>query len=82
MKFNSDGLIKRNNAAGCEGVCRDGTGGWNLGFSKFLGYSSVLMAELWGIYTSMKLAWEFGWKKVIFELDSGGSGNAQSRLQY
>ena len=32
--------------------------------------TSVLMAELWGLYTGIKMAWEQGWQRVIFSLDS------------
>ena len=70
IKFNSDSLLKRNNLARCGGVCRDGTGGWSLGFCKFLGHASVLMAELWGIYTSLQLAWKVWLEESHFEMDS------------
>ena len=70
VKINADGSVKDQKSAACGGVCRDENGRWVIGFGKYLGVSSVLMAELWGLYTGMKMAWERGWQKVVFSLDS------------
>ena len=41
-----------------------------MGFVKFLGILSVTIAKLWGLYTMMDIAWNIGWRKVHFELNS------------
>ena len=46
LKFSSDGSVRENDVVGCGGVCRDEAGSWCLGFSRFLGFSSITMAEL------------------------------------
>lgn len=51
-------------------MLRDFTGRWILGFSKKLGSSSVLMAELHGILTSLEIAWEQGARHIWIECDS------------
>ena len=35
-----------------------------------IGESSVLMAELWGLYQGLHLAWEAGIKRLLVEVDS------------
>lgn len=51
--------------SGCGGVFRDDNGVWLGGFSKFVGYCSVVVAELWGILEGLKMAIDKGFKKVI-----------------
>lgn len=56
--------------ASCAGVIRDAIGTWLGGFSKNLGSSNVLMAELRGIYTALEIAWEKNFTQVWIESDS------------
>ena len=35
-----------------------------------IGESSVLMAELWGLYQGLILAWKVGIKRLLVEVDS------------
>lgn len=45
-------------------------GTWILGFSRFLGSCSSVMAELWGLVEGLKIAWSMGFKNVWMEMDS------------
>lgn len=57
MKSNVDGAYKGEGLiAGCEGVIRDETGAWVLGFNSLLGSCNALMAELWGTIRGLKVA--------------------------
>ena len=54
--MNFDGSVKWENLVGCGGICKNDSRDWIVGFNKYLGYSSMVMAELWGLYTRMKIA--------------------------
>ncbi|KAK8631589.1 hypothetical protein V6N13_028372 [Hibiscus sabdariffa] len=71
VKLNSDGassLIDGN--AACGGVLRDYHSAWVRGFSKFVGRCLALEAELWGISTRLKIAWDMGFRQLVVETDS------------
>ena len=70
IKVNMDGSIKLSCFARCGGVSRDSAGCWLTGFNRYIGVPSVVMAELWGLFSGMKLAQEHGWRRIPFELDS------------
>ncbi|KAH9673337.1 reverse transcriptase domain-containing protein [Citrus sinensis] len=59
-----------NEGAGAGGIIRDSVGHWLAGFCMNIGESSVLMAELWGLYQGLHLAWEAGIKRLLVEVDS------------
>ena len=69
-KLNTDGSCKNAWEAGAGGVIRDSVGHWISGFGMRIGESSVLMAELWGLYQGLILAWDAGIKQVLVEVDS------------
>ncbi|KAE8669301.1 hypothetical protein F3Y22_tig00112249pilonHSYRG00207 [Hibiscus syriacus] len=55
--LNTDASVTTVNGAGkIGGVIRNHDGGWEIGFSKNIGSSTVLQAELWGIYEGLLLA--------------------------
>lgn len=54
----------------CGGLIRDASGSWIRGFLHKIGAGSVLQADLWGILTGLKMAWNAGMEKVIVEADS------------
>lgn len=55
VKCNSDGAcVEGGNRTACGGVLRDCSGSWVKGYMKYLGSSSVLAAELWGIYCGLE----------------------------
>lgn len=58
LKCSTDESVRApGNAAGCGGVCRDASDRWLTGFSRNIGTTSVLWAELWAILTLLPLAW-------------------------
>ncbi|KAH9666802.1 putative ribonuclease H protein [Citrus sinensis] len=69
-KLNSDGSRKNDREAGAGGVIQDSVGHWISGFCMRIGESSVLMAELWGLYQGLILAWDVGIKRLLVEVDS------------
>ncbi|KAK8632591.1 hypothetical protein V6N13_072981 [Hibiscus sabdariffa] len=52
------------------GVLRDHHGAWMRGFSKFVGRCSALEAELWGIATGLRIAWDMGFRQLVVETAS------------
>lgn len=71
-KLNTDGSCKNGWEAGAGGVLRDSVGHWISGFCMKIGESSVLMAELWGLFQGLTLAWDVGIKRLLVEVDSLG----------
>ncbi|KAK8487080.1 hypothetical protein V6N11_033196 [Hibiscus sabdariffa] len=54
----------------CGGVIRNSNGDWILGFSKFIGFCSVIEAEIWGIVEGLHHVWRLGLHRVWIELDN------------
>ena len=71
FKINSDGARKESSGlASTGGLIRDNRGRWVAGFVVNLGRCSALMAEIWGAWYALNLAWEKNIKKVILEMDN------------
>ncbi|KAE8668450.1 hypothetical protein F3Y22_tig00112319pilonHSYRG00071 [Hibiscus syriacus] len=70
-KLNTD-VARRNTdgKAACGGVIRDLNEKWRIGFKKFIGICSTMEAELWGVYTGLRCAWEQGIQQLIVEVYS------------
>lgn len=68
-KLNSDGA-KRTNLSACGGLIRDAEGKWIRGFCRFLGSSSVLRAEAWGLLEGVRLALDLALDSMELECDS------------
>ncbi|KAL4292097.1 hypothetical protein GQ457_14G006420 [Hibiscus cannabinus] len=49
-----------------DGLVRDTDGRWFLGFSKFLGITSPLCAELWAIYIGLRVMCDNDFEYVMF----------------
>ncbi|KAG7543761.1 Ribonuclease H-like superfamily [Arabidopsis thaliana x Arabidopsis arenosa] len=71
VKVNTDGASRGNpGLAAAGGVLRDETGKWCGGFSLNIGVCSAPLAELWGVYYGLYIAWERRATRVELELDS------------
>ncbi len=71
FKLNTDGSAEGNpGPAGAGGVIRDHTGGWIKGFSRKIGVTNSLAAELWGLRDGLILAHQQKIKRIIIELDA------------
>ncbi|KAH9735416.1 putative ribonuclease H protein [Citrus sinensis] len=69
-KLNSDGACKVNGVAAAGGLIRDHNGHWVAGFGMNIGNCLVTMAELWGLYQGLILAWNKGIRWLRVEVDS------------
>ncbi|KAH9666643.1 putative ribonuclease H protein [Citrus sinensis] len=69
-KLNTYGSYRNTGEAGAGGVIRDSFGNWISGFSMNIGESSVIMAELWGLYQGLSIAWNVGIRHLLVEVDS------------
>ena len=56
--------------AAAGGVVRDEHGSWLVGFALNIGICSAPMAELWGVYYGLVVAWEKGVRRLRLEVDS------------
>lgn len=71
LKINTDGASKGNpGLASSGGVIRDESGNWCVGFSLNIGICSAPLAELWGVYYGLYLAWdiefhEWSWRLIL-----------------
>jgi ribonuclease HI len=70
IKLNTDGAYKVNQVAGCGGVIRGSHGEWLGGFAKGVGLCSAFVAELWGVFEGLSLAYRLGFRNVELEVDS------------
>ncbi|CAA7029753.1 unnamed protein product [Microthlaspi erraticum] len=70
-KLNTDGASRGNpGLAAAGGVLRDGDGRWIGGFALNIGRCNAPMAELWGLYYGLCIAWEKGITRLEVEVDS------------
>ena len=56
--------------ASCGGLLRDDSGRFIQAFVANLGRCPISMAEIWGYFHALNLAWKMGYRKVVLELDS------------
>ena len=71
MKLNTDGASHGNpGLATAGGVLRNGDGEWCGGFVFNIGRCSAPLAELWGVYYGLVIAWEKGISRLEVEVDS------------
>jgi ribonuclease HI len=70
IKLNTNGAYKVNQVAGCEGVIRGSHGEWLGGFAKGVGLCSAFVAELWGVFEGVSLAYRLLFRNVELEVDS------------
>lgn len=57
FKLNSDGVRKLNGKSSAGGLIRDANGRWVAGFGMNIRDCSITIAELWGLYHGLTLAW-------------------------
>ena len=71
LKLNTDGGSHGNpGVATAGGVIRDVNGIWGGGFAVNIGICTAPLAELWGVYYGLFLAWERRARRVELEVDS------------
>ncbi|KAG7540165.1 Ribonuclease H domain [Arabidopsis thaliana x Arabidopsis arenosa] len=71
LKLNTDGASRGNpGLATAAGVLRDETGEWCGGFALNIGICSAPLAELWGVYYGLYIAWERRATRLEIEVDS------------
>ncbi|WZZ66780.1 hypothetical protein YC2023_078150 [Brassica napus] len=70
-KLNTDEASKGNpGLAAAGGVIRDENGRWKGGFAINIGICSAPLAELWGVYYGLCIAWDNGIRRLEVEVDS------------
>ncbi|KAK8996274.1 hypothetical protein V6N11_076514 [Hibiscus sabdariffa] len=68
--LNVDGAVNLSTEIGSiGGLIRDNEGNWIMGFKQILGSTSIFNAELWAIYTGLKLAWDNSFERIILQSD-------------
>ena len=76
VKANSDGSVVEHVHvhAACGGLIRDSGGAFLRGFSVNLGRCLIsTIAEVWGVFYALDLAWSMGFRCVFMELDSSAA---------
>lgn len=71
VKINTHVAAKGNSGLGGVGcVIWDQHWSWMSGVAQNLGISTIVVADLWGVYQGLSLPWERGFRDVIFVTDS------------
>ncbi|KAF7803956.1 reverse transcriptase [Senna tora] len=71
LKLNTDGSCLSNSAEiGAGGSLRDSMGNWVRCFSIFIGHGNAILAELWGVYHRLLLAYELLISNIVVEANS------------
>ncbi|XP_019094473.1 PREDICTED: uncharacterized protein LOC109129898 [Camelina sativa] len=71
VKLTTDGASRGNpGLAAAGGAIRDREGAWLGGFAINIGVCTAPLAELWGVYYGLHLAWGRGFRRVELEVDS------------
>ncbi|KAE8664772.1 hypothetical protein F3Y22_tig00112738pilonHSYRG00339 [Hibiscus syriacus] len=71
LKLNTDGSVKFNSMeAASGGLTRDHNVEWIVGYSRCIGRCSVPNAKLWGLLDDLHLAWNYGARRVVAEMDN------------
>ncbi|KAH9779858.1 putative ribonuclease H protein [Citrus sinensis] len=70
VSLNTDGARKGFGYAGASGLIRDSNGNWLMGFTINLGMYSVVSAELWGLLHGLRVAWEYGFRRLQVGVDN------------
>ncbi|GKV40954.1 hypothetical protein SLEP1_g48538 [Rubroshorea leprosula] len=71
LTIRSDGSALGNpGMAGAGGLLRDHLGRWIIGFSRNIGWTTSIAAELWAIRDGLEVAISKGFSKIIVETDS------------
>ncbi|KAG7557811.1 Reverse transcriptase domain [Arabidopsis suecica] len=71
VKLSTDGASHGNpGPSTAGGVIRGMAGEWLGGFALNIGVCSAPLAELWGVYYGLVIAWERGFRRVELEVDS------------
>lgn len=68
LKLNTNASII-NGRADVGGLIRDSNGNWVQGFSKSIGTSSVLMAELWALRDGIRMAKNLNIQSLLINMD-------------
>ncbi|KAH9706792.1 putative ribonuclease H protein [Citrus sinensis] len=68
--LNTDRALKANEVSTAGGVIRDFSGRWLSGFGMMIGSYYIMLAELWGLYQGILLAWNLGIRRLKIETDS------------
>lgn len=67
IKINVDGSVNNNGYAGFGGLFCDSQGDCLMGFKGSIGQAPILLVEFKAIQHGLILAWQEGYKKVLFE---------------
>ncbi|CAA0835623.1 Polynucleotidyl transferase- ribonuclease H-like superfamily protein [Striga hermonthica] len=71
VKINTDGASRGNpGVAAAGGLIRDNAGQWLVGFMAHLGICSNTVAKLQAIRYLLELAWRYGYRRVVCEVDA------------
>lgn len=72
FKLNTDGLVLHSNhgKANASGLIRDSSGSWIRGFTRKIGITHSMAAELWGLCDGLTLANQLNIKKLYIETDA------------
>ena len=70
LKLNCDGSVLYSGKASCGGLLRNALGEFLADFAANVNTCPIIVAEVWGAYYALELAWNGGVRKVIIEMDS------------
>lgn len=69
VKLNTNGVRYKYDNTSCGGIIIGIDGQWLLGFSKYVGISSVYITELQGVLEGLKLVVAMDFRNIIMKVD-------------
>ena len=82
-KLNTDGSCIGNlRSSGCGGAVRDEHGEWIAGFSRYIGTSSSIVAEMWALRDGLVLCKNLNIQCLVVELDANMIVNVLTKPDY
>ncbi|KAE8725926.1 hypothetical protein F3Y22_tig00008013pilonHSYRG00235 [Hibiscus syriacus] len=81
LSLNTDGAVDMvNGSSSIGGVIGSCDGSWLSGFNKYIGISTPLQTELWGIFIGLQVAWSLGVEFLQVQVDNSEAVNLVNDL--
>lgn len=76
LKLNTDGFVQNNPSDACAGgIIRDSHDRWIISYTRKIGHTHSMVAELWGLHDGLTLTRNLNIRKLLVEVDASVVAN-------